>query len=345
MSGSTTLGTFSRAISTFLPRETIAIIANGKETITHELITAMKTSRLVIAVDGGLNLCHRYEIQPTHLVGDLDSVDKQLINKFTKLQIKKLERAKDVLDLEAGIQLARQIDRFAIPLIFNACGGRKDHHLSNLYLLLKYPGTVILTKDLAMTKANHDIGIGPSWMPHENKEILAFYGNGSLKRNSQNIFLKAGDLLKLKEEDKNTRVINGEMLLISRLGLDKKSNRDILPLEGITFPHFDEKEDIFLLNSENRALELKTKIGLTISLIPWLGNAKGIKTEGLKWNLQGNEMHKEFIGTSNIALGHFVKISIAEGNLLCIVEKNIIDEDMVDLEDHSSTAKFMKSKL
>ncbi|MEM7174453.1 MAG: thiamine diphosphokinase [Chlamydiota bacterium] len=336
---------FARALSRPSAREAIAIIANGKETITHELITVIKASRLVIAVDEGLNLCHKYGIHPTHLVGDLDSVDKQQISAFSQLQVKKLERAKDILDLEAGIQLARQIDRSAPLLIFNACGGRKDHHLSNLYLLLKYPGTVVLTKHLAITKANHNLGIDPSWMPQQNKAIVAFYGNGSLKRGSQHIFLKAGDSLKFEAEDKTTRLIDGEMLLISKFVLDKKANQDILPLEGITFPHFDDNEDIFLLNSENRTLELTTKIGLTISLIPWLGNVKGIKTEGLKWNLKGHEMHKEFIGTSNIALGHFVKISITEGNLLCIVEKNIIDEEMVDLEDHSSTAKLMTSKL
>ena len=333
------------SINSFLPQNRVAIVAKGKEKITDETVSAMKLSQLVIAVDGGLNFCYKHQVQAKYLIGDLDSVDKSLINKCKHLKIISLERAKDISDLEAAIQLAYKLDSTAIPCIFNALGGRKDHHLSNLYLLLKYPKAIIVTKDAFVRRAtiHSPIKVESSFY---QQILFAYYGDSHLKIGSKKVFLKRGSQFRLTEKTHPIQIQNGEMFLVSKKAPSFSSNADIFPLENITFPYSDANEDIFLLNSGNPSIELKTKVGLTISLIPWLGKAKGIQTEGLKWNLQGDEMHKEFIGISNIALTDHVKISVTSENLLCIVEKKVIDREMVGLEDPSSTKKFtMRSKL
>jgi thiamine pyrophosphokinase len=313
-----------------LPETRIAIVANGKEEISERIISNIKKSKVVIAVDGGMNLCLKHLIEFHYLIGDLDSIDHSILESLKHVIIIQLERAKDILDLEAAIQLAAKIDQMAIPCIFNALGGRKDHHLSNLYLLLKYPRAMICSESAAVNARNGQFP--PMKTP---STLFAFYDDALLKIDSEKIFLKSGQKHNLNGSE-NASLMSGEVLQISTI----KDQLEIIPVENRLFPYSDDQEEIFLLRANNHFMELETVPGLTISLIPWLGPAKGIYTEGLKWNLNGDALHKDFVGVSNIALKDRVRISLEEGNLLCFVEKKIIDTEMIHLVDYSSTAKF-----
>lgn len=66
----------------------------------------------------------------------------------------------------------------------------------------------------------------------------------------------------------------------------------------------------------NKSIQLVTYSGQTVSLIPINGPAKGIKTRGLKWELQNRTLDKTFIGISNIATQKEVHISLTSGDLL-----------------------------
>jgi thiamine pyrophosphokinase len=71
----------------------------------------------------------------------------------------------------------------------------------------------------------------------------------------------------------------------------------------------------------DHTLRLNTFLGQTISLIPVNGPAKGIVTQGLKWELNGGVLDREFIGISNVAQSTEVEISVSSGDLMCIVNK------------------------
>jgi thiamine pyrophosphokinase len=105
---------------------------------------------------------------------------------------------------------------------------------------------------------------------------------------------------------------------------------DIFPL-SLKFPYKGQLENIFLLDQKNHTEVFQTSPGLTISLIPWLGPVQGVQTVGFKWNLSNIEINKDFKSLSNIAIGNFVKISIKSGLLLCLIQKTIIDKEMLDL--------------
>ncbi len=77
-----------------------------------------------------------------------------------------------------------------------------------------------------------------------------------------------------------------------------------------------ESERLFIIKDH---VEIPTKIGQIISLIPMNGPAHGITTHGLKWQLQDGSLDKNFIGISNQATGASVTISVQEGDLLCSI--------------------------
>jgi thiamine pyrophosphokinase len=71
-------------------------------------------------------------------------------------------------------------------------------------------------------------------------------------------------------------------------------------------------------------IQLSGKIGDTVSIIPLLGNAKGLKSSGLKFEL--NNLNIEFgkpIGISNEMTDNKCCIEIANGEILVIKQNNI----------------------
>ena len=69
-------------------------------------------------------------------------------------------------------------------------------------------------------------------------------------------------------------------------------------------------------------LELSGKPGQIVSLIPWGGNATGIKTEGLRWPLAGETLSLGTSrGISNQMTGTKASVSLESGTLLVIVDR------------------------
>jgi thiamine pyrophosphokinase len=67
------------------------------------------------------------------------------------------------------------------------------------------------------------------------------------------------------------------------------------------------------------AAQLDLAVGSTVSLIPLGGNAKGVTTSGLQWELKRNTLHSfASRGVSNIATSSEVRISLRTGALAVI---------------------------
>lgn len=65
-----------------------------------------------------------------------------------------------------------------------------------------------------------------------------------------------------------------------------------------------------------KKFELRCKRGQTLSIIPIMSEVREIYTKGLKWNLNGGTLNKNFIGISNICLEKKITLSFASGDLL-----------------------------
>jgi thiamine pyrophosphokinase len=83
---------------------------------------------------------------------------------------------------------------------------------------------------------------------------------------------------------------------------------------GIHVEAINGEEHIFLVSNE---LLLEGEAGQTVSLIPWGGNAEGVETTGMKWELQKETLYwGQARGISNVMQQDRVSIRLSSGLLL-----------------------------
>lgn len=92
-----------------------------------------------IAVDRGLEHLLRFKIEPDYCLGDFDSVSSFLKKSILNGKYKQFPSEKDETDLELALSYALKIKPDVIN-IYGATGGRLDHEIVNLQMLLKGVG-------------------------------------------------------------------------------------------------------------------------------------------------------------------------------------------------------------
>lgn len=98
----------------------------------------------IICVDGGLHVADAAGISIDYLVGDFDTADASLVDRYRreiiegkrKTILKEYNPIKDATDTQIAISLALEEGAEEIVLL-GATGSRLDHTLANIHLLLK----------------------------------------------------------------------------------------------------------------------------------------------------------------------------------------------------------------
>lgn len=119
-------------------QSSIALVANGEILIDNKIQPLIKQYPFVIAVDGGLKHCDRMGIIPSLIIGDLDSVTPELLQKYNEVPVHKYPIKKNETDIELAVKEALKQNPKSITL-FGVLGKRTDHTLSNLFLAARYP--------------------------------------------------------------------------------------------------------------------------------------------------------------------------------------------------------------
>lgn len=98
---------------------------------------------------------------------------------------------------------------------------------------------------------------------------------------------------------------------VSLLYLLLKKGKDACILE--------EREEIYITNDKRT---IKTKKGSTVSLYPMSSVVQGVRTLGLKYQLNGKTLFKgETLTLSNIAVSSTVQVEVKKGTLLIVAQK------------------------
>lgn len=87
------------------------------------------TSYFVIAADSGLKTASDFGIKPNLIVGDFDSVERSLLQKFASALKENFIRDKDYSDTELALKTAKQRG-FEKVVLLGGGGGRIDHLFS-----------------------------------------------------------------------------------------------------------------------------------------------------------------------------------------------------------------------
>ena len=91
----------------------------------------------IIASDKGLEALDRLRITPDYIIGDFDSINKKILNKYINnktIKIAELNPEKDYTDTNMAIKLAMEILSTNI-IIIGAIGTRIDHTIANIHVL------------------------------------------------------------------------------------------------------------------------------------------------------------------------------------------------------------------
>ena len=111
------------------------IITGG--TVSEEFLAGYlqeHREKMVIVVDGALEITHRLGIKPDYIVGDFDTVDRNLLTFYEEDIILRHPPEKDQTDTELAIETVLKAGCTALTF-FGATGSRLDHSLANIFLL------------------------------------------------------------------------------------------------------------------------------------------------------------------------------------------------------------------
>lgn len=114
------------------------IVAGGVKPKDETIKYYSEKCELIIGVDKGCNYLFESKVKPHYIVGDFDSSNLEIIDKIVKEDVIKYQYQceKNFTDSEEAFELANS--KGAKKIVFlGATGGRFDHTLGNLGLLLK----------------------------------------------------------------------------------------------------------------------------------------------------------------------------------------------------------------
>ena len=112
------------------------IVANGQVQQDERYNHLVRPDDLIIAVDGGAMVAQQLGLVPQVVVGDMDSLSRQLVSQLeaSGCQLVDHPARKDETDTELAVRYALQQGAREI-LLLGATGDRLDHTLANVFLL------------------------------------------------------------------------------------------------------------------------------------------------------------------------------------------------------------------
>ena len=114
----------------------VVIFANGEIPNPKSVRALLQEGDYLLAADGGANHLYQMGIRPDMVIGDLDSIDEDVLHELTaaEVEIVQYPENKDENDLELALSASIEIGATSI-LIVGALGGRLDQSLASLSLL------------------------------------------------------------------------------------------------------------------------------------------------------------------------------------------------------------------
>ena len=88
----------------------------------------------IIAADKGLETLNKINVKPDYIIGDFDSVNKEILEQYKNIPITYLKPEKDFTDTHMALKLAIEQGAKKITIV-GAIGTRVDHSIANIHIL------------------------------------------------------------------------------------------------------------------------------------------------------------------------------------------------------------------
>ena len=135
-------------------RKKFVIFLNGEYKYSQKFMDRLISKDVIcFCADGGANFAFRYGKVPEMIIGDLDSIEKKVLEyyKSKNILIKKFPKDKDFTDFELILKEINKIseNKNFVEKIFvvGGLGKRIDMTLSNLFIMEKYKNLVFLQEN------------------------------------------------------------------------------------------------------------------------------------------------------------------------------------------------------
>ena len=135
-------------------KKKFVIFLNGEYKYSQEFMDRLVSEETIcFCADGGANFAFQYGKVPEMIIGDLDSIEKKVLEyyKSKNILIKKFPKDKDFTDFELILKEINKIseNKNFVEKIFvvGGLGKRIDMTLSNLFIMEKYKNLVFLQEN------------------------------------------------------------------------------------------------------------------------------------------------------------------------------------------------------
>ena len=145
-----------------MKKNVITIIANGER--VNNIRKILKDVDVIIAADGGANICRVESINPDYIAGDLDSITLENIKHFSESKFVKIND-QSYTDLQKAIDHALKLNPKSVKII-SAFGKRTDHTLANILIFQNY-------NDLIPLEIYDDFGVMKLYLPGNHNIALS----------------------------------------------------------------------------------------------------------------------------------------------------------------------------
>lgn len=131
----------------------IIVLLDGEKPTAGFLKSQISEDDLLYCADGAANFLFAHGISPNVLIGDMDSIDKNVLDYFVNqnIDIIRMPTEKDETDGQLIIEEAVKKEPDEI-IVMGGMGNRLDHSLGNLQVLLKCAKTGIFIRHLSETE-------------------------------------------------------------------------------------------------------------------------------------------------------------------------------------------------
>ena len=115
-------------------QKTCILLANGKFPEHRIPLDRISKSKNIICLDGAVNNLVKNNLEPTTIIGDLDSIDPDFKEIYSEIIIETPDQNKN--DLEKGLDWIES-QGYSDTTIIGATGLRDDHTLSNIFIIME----------------------------------------------------------------------------------------------------------------------------------------------------------------------------------------------------------------
>ena len=132
-------------------RKKFVIFLNGEYKYSQEFMDKLVSENAVcFCADGGANSAFKYGKMPEVIIGDLDSIEKKVLEyyKSKNILIKKFPKDKDFTDFELILkEISKDNNYMKKIFVVGGLGKRIDMTLNNLFIMGKYKNLVFLQEN------------------------------------------------------------------------------------------------------------------------------------------------------------------------------------------------------